>query len=333
MILPPENTMQMQTIAVFALKGGVGKSALTVFLADFLTSVFEQRVLVIDLDPQQSSTIALLGEERLLTALQNNASIGKTLLDALDRNPKASNVLSYTTKRPMVKPRGRFKYLQEVSVLASDREAWHDLDDRLNLIPVAQQTASWSLLRNALRAVRDEFDICLIDFPASNTGPVVKNGIVAADWWLLPIEPNRMAARDIDGPRRLLRQVSQVVNRKLKGLGTVLSRCQNRGGGEYRRTKAVLTRLASRKIIPKLFTRDAELSYSVEALNALDDTLRESQKTIDQKYGGSAKALHSDIRSLTKEILARLDIPIVEVPDVDMAEDVNAEVTKNYQMV
>jgi 8-amino-7-oxononanoate synthase len=60
----PENIMQ--TIAVFALKGGVGKSSLTIFLADFLSSIFDQGVLVVDLDPQQSTTIALLGEDRLV---------------------------------------------------------------------------------------------------------------------------------------------------------------------------------------------------------------------------------------------------------------------------
>jgi chromosome partitioning protein len=321
----------MQTIAVFALKGGVGKSAITIFLADFLSSVFEQRVLVVDLDPQQSATIALLGEDRLLTALKQDASLGRMLMDTLDHKPRATNVLSYATERPMVKTTGRYKYLQAVSVLASDREAWHDLEDRLNLIPVSQQTASWGLLKNALRAAQDQFDICLIDFPASDTGPVAKNGIVASDWWLLPVEPNRMAARDIDGPRRLLRHVAQQTNRKIKGLGTVLSRCQNRASNEYRRTKAVLTRLAQQRRIPKLFSRDAELSYSVEALNALDDTLRDSYRTIDGKYGGPAKPLHQDIRRLTREILERLRIAVVE--EVDTVEDVNAEVTQTYQAV
>jgi chromosome partitioning protein len=321
----------MQTIAVFALKGGVGKSAITVFLADFLSSIFDQRVLVVDLDPQQSTTIALLGEDRLLTVQKRDASIGRMLMDALDRKPRS--ILDYTTDRPMVKETGRYKYLQAVSVVPSDREAWHDLEDRLNLIPVNQQTSSWGLLRNALRIVQKEFDICLLDFPAANTGPIVKNGIVAADWWLLPVEPNRMAARDIDGPRRLLRQVLQLVNRKMKGLGTVLSRCQNRSSGEYRRTKAVLTQLAQRRVVPRLFTKDAELSYGVEALNALDDTLRDTFKTIDQKYGGSAKPLHAAIRCLTREILERLRIPVVEVADVETAEDVNSEVTKSYQMV
>jgi hypothetical protein len=255
------------------------------------------------------------------------------LMDALDRKPKAANLLSYATDRPMVKPKGRYNYLQTVSVLASDREAWHDLDDRLNLIPVAQQTASWALLRTALGAVRDEFDVCLIDFPAANTGPVVKNGVVASDWWLLPIEPNRMAARDIDGPRRLLRQVYQLANRKPKGLGTVISRCQNRTSNEYKRTRAVLIRLAEQRIIPKLFTKEAELAYRVEALNALDDTLRGSYTTINKAYGGSSDGLHTEIRCLTRETLERLRIPVVEVADVQTAEDVNAEVTRGYQMV
>jgi chromosome partitioning protein len=323
----------MQTLAVFALKGGVGKSAITVFLADFLSSVFDQRVLVVDQDPQQSTTIALLGEDRLLMVLKRDASLGRMLMDALDHNPRAANPLSYVTERPMVKPKGRFKYLQAVSVLASDREAWHDLEDRLNRVQVSQETASWHLLHNALRAVQNKFDICLIDFPASHTGAIVKNGIVASDWWLLPVEPNRMAARDIDGPRRLLRQVFNQANRKLKGLGTILSRCQNRGGGEYRRTRIVLTQQAERKKVPRLFSKDAELSYCVEALNALDDTLRDSYKTIDQKYGGSDKSLHAAIRCLTKEILERLKISVVEVVDVDTAEDVNADVTKSFQTV
>jgi chromosome partitioning protein len=323
----------MQTVAVFALKGGVGKSAITVFLADFLSSIFDQRVLVVDLDPQQSSTIALLGEDRFLAAYKKEASVGKLLLNMLDRNPKASNVLSHTTARPMVKEKGRYKYLQAVSVLASDREAWHDLDDRLSLTPVAQQTASWGLLRSALRSVQDEFDICLIDFPASYTGPITKNGIVAADWWLFPIEPNRMAARDIDGPRRLLRRIYQQTNRKMKGLGTIISRCQNRASSEYRRTRAVLARLEQRKLIPKLFTKDAEVSLSTDARTALDDTLRDTYKTIDQKYGGTAKPLHEDIRRLSREILERLRIPVVETTDVDTTEDVNGEVTKTYQTV
>src|SRR5260370_30028269 len=122
----------MQTIAVFALKGGVGKTAITVFLADFLSSVFDKRVLVVDLDPQQSSSIGLLGEERLLGALERQASVGRLLLDSIEGKERSGDVLSCATERQAMGAKGRFKYLQSVWVLASDREAWHDLDATLN---------------------------------------------------------------------------------------------------------------------------------------------------------------------------------------------------------
>jgi chromosome partitioning protein len=323
----------MQTIAVFALKGGVGKTAITVFLADFLSSLFKQRVLVVDLDPQQSSSIALLGEERWLAALERQASVGRLLMDSIEGKERSENVLSYATEREAVSDKGRFKYLQSVWVLASDREAWHDLDDTLNSMRAIQQAGSWQLLRKALATVRGKFDICLIDFPASYTGAITKNGVVAADWWLFPVEPNRMAARDVDGPRRLLRVVYQQTNRKLKGLGTVLSRCQNRSSKEYQRTRNVLTSEASKRHVPQLFSKDAEISFAVEALAALDDTLKADFRTIDQKYGGATKALHEDMRNLAREILERLRIPFHELGDVDTAQDVNPEVTKSYQMV
>jgi hypothetical protein len=119
----------------------------------------------------------------------------------------------------------------------------------------------------------------------------------------------------------------------MKGLGTVLSKCQNRASSEYRRTRAVLAGQAERRSIPRLFSKDAEISYSTDALNALDDTLRESYRTIDKKYGGSAKSLHEDIRKLTREVLDRLKITVVEAAAVDMAEDVNNQVTRDYQTV
>ena len=77
----------MHTIAVFNTRGGTGKSAATVFLADFLSTSFAKRVLVVDLDPQQSSSVALLGEDRLCEGFSSNASLPLLMRSAMQVTP------------------------------------------------------------------------------------------------------------------------------------------------------------------------------------------------------------------------------------------------------
>ncbi|MCP6726370.1 hypothetical protein NL526_30395, partial [Klebsiella pneumoniae] len=77
------------------------KSALVVFLADFFSSVFGQRVLVVDLDAQQSATVALLGEEALLEVIEKKASVAHLLLTLLDRTQPA-NGRAFLSERPAV---------------------------------------------------------------------------------------------------------------------------------------------------------------------------------------------------------------------------------------
>ena len=57
----------MTSIGIFHMKGGVRKSALSVFLADFLSSLHEQ--LVVDLDPQGRTSKALIPEATIEKAL------------------------------------------------------------------------------------------------------------------------------------------------------------------------------------------------------------------------------------------------------------------------
>jgi cellulose biosynthesis protein BcsQ len=255
-------------------------------------------------------------------------------MDTLDRKPRANDLTNYRTWSPTSTPKGRFKYLQAVSVIASDREAWHDLDDRLRTISAAQVAAGWELLRKALAAVQDSFDVCLIDFPACYTGPITKNGIAAADWWLFPIEPNRMATRDLDSTRHLVQTVRKGINKPIHGLGTLLNRCQSRNTKEFKRSKEVLAKLAQKKTIPRLFSPASELLERTDAMEALDDTLAGGFNTIAQKYGGGpGTPLHQNLVSLTKEILQRLRIQMTAAVEVDTSRDINAEATKTYQAV
>lgn len=67
--------MSAKKIAIANMKGGVGKTSLTLMLADGLASGHGKRVLVIDLDAQANSSIAIAGEERYRELVKNEQTL------------------------------------------------------------------------------------------------------------------------------------------------------------------------------------------------------------------------------------------------------------------
>ena len=80
-------TTIMKTIGIHHTKGGVGKSAVTVFLADFLSSLYDKRVLVVDLDQQNNAAGGLVGSEMIEKAFAENLSLPRLLDEATRGEP------------------------------------------------------------------------------------------------------------------------------------------------------------------------------------------------------------------------------------------------------
>jgi cellulose biosynthesis protein BcsQ len=320
----------MQSIAVYSRKGGPGKSALTVFLAEFLASRTggRQRVLVVDLDPQQSTSATILGDERLCELLQAGRSV-TALIDRRLRGPvTADETTTYLSERPAFVGPGRFVYLGSIHLLASDREGWHTTNDRLGELARNNGGTYLALLREALAPLEGQFDVCLIDFPGGEAGPLVCCGLRAADRWLFPVKPDRMGVRDLDGTRRVLRLAYRHTARKIRGLGTVLSMCSNRGGGEYRKARAALVGRAAVQQIPRLFSKDAEIPACVEAQTALNEFHK--AKTMKQRFGPGDSPFHTSLRRLTHEILERLRLPVRAEETIDAETPANDKVGEVY---
>ncbi|MCH1504642.1 MAG: ParA family protein [Verrucomicrobiales bacterium] len=296
----------MKTIGIYHTKGGVGKSAVTVFLADFLSSLYDKRVLVVDLDPQNNAAGGLVGGEALEKAFAESRSLPLLLKRATQGVPNQQTTEGFVVKRKEPNARGKVKYLAEVSVLAGARADWDSWDDWLADIPRDKQRNYFDLLTDSLSSLRQDYDICLIDFPGSQSRTLAKIGMRASEWWLLPDKPDWFSSGDLDTPVGVVHEAQKNSKHRIRPLGTLLNICPNRGSSSYRKARAALMRMSEEGGIPPLFSKQSEILHRPEALNALDKTSSAS-KTLVKRYGSTTTPFYTGLRNLTKEVLERLD--------------------------
>jgi chromosome partitioning protein len=178
-----------QVIAVCNQKGGVGKTTTTVNLGAGLAEL-DQRVLLVDLDPQA----ALTASWDIMPAEQDR-TIYNLLLD--DRLPVASALRA-------VRPR--------IDVLPAD----------INLaaaeIELFSALGRESILEGILARVDDGYDYILVDCPP-NLGLLTINALVASDGILIPLQCEYLALRGLGMLLDTLYKIKRKLNPDLEVTG------------------------------------------------------------------------------------------------------------------
>lgn len=169
-----------KVISFSIFKGGTGKTTSAVNTAAALTEL-GKRVLLVDLDQQASST-RYVGIEP--------EPISPAFYHVFMRQVPASVV-----KQPT---RFGFDILPSSSLMAAIEESLEPDDD--------------VLLRDILLPLHDHYDYILIDTPPGKAGLAI-NGIIAADWLIVPASAERMA---IDGVSDLVNHVQSIIWHKFR---------------------------------------------------------------------------------------------------------------------
>ncbi|MCA1789858.1 MAG: AAA family ATPase, partial [Thioalkalivibrio sp.] len=181
-------------IAIANQKGGVGKTTTAINLGASL-AVAEKRTLVVDIDPQGNASSGL--------GIKGRAS-RPTIYDVLIGRSSMSDAIVESV------------HLPGLDVVPSTRDL---VGAEIELVSTPNRE---SILRDAIREVRDSYDYVLVDCPPS-LGLLTLNTLTAADSVLIPIQCEFYALEGLSQLLNTVRLVQRGLNPNLDIEGVLLT--------------------------------------------------------------------------------------------------------------
>jgi chromosome partitioning protein len=186
-----------QIITMANQKGGTAKTTTALNLGAALKEMGKS-VLLVDMDPQASLTLALgLNPDELETTIYT------VLKNVVEAGEMASQEVITTTK-------------EGLDLMPSNIElSQADLD-------LVREPLGVYALRDVLRPVVDAYDYILVDCPPS-LGILTTNALAAADQVIIPLQADYLALKGVNLLLRTITKIQRRANRRLEIAGVLLT--------------------------------------------------------------------------------------------------------------
>lgn len=196
------------------MKGGVGKTTMSVNICDCLARRHESKVLLVDIDPQFNATQCLLTGEQYISHLQAN---GDTILNVFERNDRvvASSVSGLSKITP--------KKLEEIEP--------YSVKDNFDLLPGNLELYRMEMtpgegrenrLNKYLKEVDGKYDYVIIDTPPTPS-IWMTSALLASNYYLIPVKPDPISFTGIDLLQGIIDSKKENFDLKIECIGLILT--------------------------------------------------------------------------------------------------------------
>lgn len=274
-------------ISLINLKGGVGKTTLTIALADFLSVKYKQRVLVVDLDPQTNATISLINQEKWTEVNKENNTLHQLYLD------KIENTKAFKIEKSILKDVGNLRDSYKLDLLPSSIDLIDMIED---IIKIEDEKKKIEILDKEIEKVKEDYDYILIDCPP-DLSSITMTGLYSSEKYIIPIIPDPLSVYGLNQLIRKIENKVRVIKRTKSDyncvpIGIIVNRYT---GTQAQRNIKESLEAREGKDLPKIF------KSNIKALDKIGRLSEEVQgkTTIKEKY----KNGYNDLENLVKEII------------------------------
>lgn len=197
-------------ISTVNMKGGVGKTTLTVNLATCLAKHYQKRVLVLDLDSQISATLSMMSPHEFARTRKKRKTISYLIDNIIQPNPYSKLAVEDIIIPSICEVEG-------LELLPGDIELYDEyiVSETLHKQALNQDKTEFEIVWNSfervlikkiLEPVIDNYDYIIMDC-APGYNLLTRSGIAASNFYLLPARPEPLS---VVGMQLLERRINKL---------------------------------------------------------------------------------------------------------------------------
>jgi len=259
-------------ISTVNMKGGVGKTTLTVNLATCLAKNFNKKVLVLDLDSQISATLSLLPPQEFGRLRKKRKTLSYLIDNIIQPNPYAKLTIHDIIATSICG-------VENLELLPGDIELYDEYfvsemlhqeavtSGKTDEFDIVWNNFERALMSKILAPIRDNYDFIIMDC-APGYNLLTRSAIAASNFYLLPARPEPLSLVGIQLLERRIKKLKKShqngdsLNLDLLGIVFILSE-----GGLFGRYDRYYTQVKKRVeqdfTMEKIFPTDIPMDVNV----------------------------------------------------------------------